>query len=449
MYSRRKHGDVEPGLKWGPFTTRIPGIHTKMSWPIILQGALMTTATGGAIAPLMMEYFQMPFELAWGVVLIQWFWVWSHAFLFGDPYAPGWITPALPLILVFLGGYEPGVEAIQATTALMILVSLIFLFFGITKLGAKFFEWIPVELRSGLILGSAIAAFLGEFDRIQDEGMFVTLPVVWAIVFILLFSVWFGSLKYQSRILSLFSSNALIIGFLMAALVGTLTGEVQISYESGFIVPDYGEYFRMLSPFHIGWPSWEMFLSALPLALVCYIIVFGDLLIGESLLSDADEQRPDEKIDIDPIRTHFATAFRNIGHLLMGGPFIPLHGPIWAGVTVFIVEQYKEGREKLDSIYSGSINFYWAALPLLFIAPVVYFMMPILPVALSITLILTGFAAAYIAMRLVQTPTSRGYALFIGLITYQFGPEWGLLVGIGLFFLLLVQQRPILKIPYK
>ncbi|MCW3490359.1 hypothetical protein [Dethiobacter alkaliphilus] len=446
MGYKREEGGVQPGINWWRFTIRIPGVHVKVTWPEVIQGGLIATATGGAVAPLMMAYFDVPFEVAWTVMFIQIFWVWSHTFLFGEPYGPGWITPALPLILVFLGGFTPGAEAVKAMTALTVCVSAIFLFFGITKLGGKFFQWIPVELRAGIIMGSAIAAFNSEFDRIQT--MPYTLSVVWGVVFLLMFSVWFSKIRAQSKFFNRIASMALLVGFLVAALVGPLSGEVAFNIQSGISLPQFGPFLQAVSPFYVGWPDWAMYMKALPLAVMIYIVVFGDLLIADTLLKDADRIRTDEKIIIDPIRSHFATAFRNLGHLLSGGVFIPLHGPVWTGVTVFIVERYKEGRETMDSIYSGTVNWYWLAFPLMFLTPVVTFMMPILPVALSITLILTGFACAYISMRMVDTPTGRGYAVFIGLLTATFGPAYGMVVGIGLFFLLLVQRRQMIAMPY-
>ena len=87
-------------------------------------------------------------------------------------------------------------------------------------------------------------------------------------------------------------------------------------------------------------------------------------------------------------------------------------------------------------------NWYWLAFILIFLVPIVTFMQPLLPVALSITLILTGFSCAYIAMTMVKTPASQGYAFFVGMVIAKYGPSWGLGVGIGLYFLLLVQRIP-------
>lgn len=446
MALKRVEGGVQPGINWWKFTTRIPGIHVGVTWPEVIQGGLLSVATGGAVAPLMMRFFEIPFEVAWTVVTVQLFWVWSSTFLFGEPYAPGWITPALPLVLVFLSGFKPGAEAVQAMTALTLTVSAIFLFFGVTGLGGRFFGWIPNELKAGIIMGSAVAAFNGEFNRIK--AMPVTLTVVWAIVFLLMFSVWYGKMKEKNKALTRLASMAMLVGFLVAAVVGPLAGEMKFAIKMGLSLPQFGPFLQAVSPFYIGWPAWDMYLKALPLAIMIYIVVFGDIIVADTLLRDADRVRTDEKIIVDPIRTHFALFFRNVGHLLTGGVFIPLHGPMWTGVTVFIVERYKESRKNLDSIFTGTINWYWLGMILMLLTPVVNFMMPMLPVALSITLILTGFACAYVAMRMVETPTGRGYALFIGLVTSTFGPAYGLGVGVIMFFLLLVQRKQLVPMPY-
>lgn len=437
MVLKREEGGVQPGIKWGPFTMRIPGIHVNFTWPESLQGGLITLATAAAAAPLFMAYFDVTFEQAWALAVIPLFWYYVQAWLFGDPMAPGWITPSIPLVLVFLGSYAKGAETIQAMTALALTVSLLFLFFGITGLGKKFFQWVPLELRAAIILGSAIAAFNGEFARL--EKLPITLPIVWVVVFLLMFSVWYAQKKINNKFLNSLASMAMLIGFVVAAIAGPLSGEFGFKISMGIFIPPFAEALALVSPFAIGWPSLDMFVSAFPLALMVYVIVFGDLVVANTLLQDADNVRKDEKIEINTTRTHYTLFFRNIGQLLTAGPLIPMHGPMWTGVQVFLTERYKE--KQLDSIHTGIINWYWPAFILVFITPIVNIMQPLLPVALSITLILTGFACAYIAMRMLTTPTGQGYALFVALVIVKFGPAWGFSVGIGLYLLLLIQSR--------
>lgn len=441
MAIQRVNGEVQPGIKWGKFTTRIPGIHVDFSIPEIIQGGLLTTATGGVVAALTMKFFNVPFEVAWAVVLIQLFWLWViPTVLCGEPYAPGWITPALPLVMTFLASFEAGIPAIHAMIALTVCVSAIFLFFAITGLGTKFFQWVPVELRAAIIFGGAIAAFNAEFSRM--EKMPITLPIVWAVVFLLMFSIWFTKAKKTSRIFNLMGSMALLVGFFVAAVVGPLCGEISFDIKMGWHIPQISEYIRSVSPFFTGWPEWDVYLKAFPLGIMVYIFIFGDFVLANTLLEQAGAVRTDEKLEVDNTKSHIVLFIRNMGHLLMAGPFIPLHGPMWTGVHVFLTERYKSGRKNLDSLYSGLFNWYWAAFILIFLVPVVTFMKPLLPVALSITLILTGFACAYIAISMVTTTASQGYAFFVGMVIAKFGPAWGLAVGIGLYFLLLLRYIP-------
>jgi hypothetical protein len=441
MAYRRKDGDTQPGIRWWKFTTRIPGIHVDFSLPEIIQGGLLSTATGGVVAALTMKYFQVPFDVAWAIVLIQFFWVWAlPTVICGEPYVPGWLTPALPIVMTFLGGFEPGLQAIQAMTAVTVCVSFIFIFFALTGLGDKFVRWVPTELRAAIIFGGAFAAFNAEFGRM--EKMPITLPIVWAVVFLLMFSVWFTSARKKNKLLDIVGSMALLVGFLVAAVVGPLTGELAFDIEMGFRIPQIGEYIKAVSPFYVGWPAFEYYVKAFPLAIMVYIFVFGDLILGKTLLDQAAIARPDEKLEMDNTRSHIILFVRNMGHLLSAGPFIPLHGPLWTGIHVFLCERYKSGRKNLDSFFTGVFNWYWPAFFLIFLVPVITFMKPLLTVALSITLILTGFACAYSAISMVKTPAAQGYAFFVGMIIARFGPAWGLGAGVALYILLLAQGIP-------
>jgi hypothetical protein len=434
----RKDGEIHPGIKWGRFTIRIPFYHVKLTLPESLQGGLITLATAAAAAPLFMRFFGLPFEIAWALSALPLIWYYVQPLLFGDPFAPGWITPSIPLVLVFLGGYGAGVQAIQAMTALAIIVAGIFLLFAVTDMGKRFFSWVPIELRSAIILASAIAAFNGELTR--HATLPYTLTAVWIVVFLLMFSIWFSAKKATNKLFYYMASMSMLIGFVVAGIVGPLSGEFSFDIKMGIFIPPFVDAIKAVHPFSIGFPTWDMFVAALPLALMVYVIAFGDLIVANTLLDEADKVRTDEKLVIDTTRTHYTLFFRNIGQVLTFGPLIPMHGPIWTGVTVFLVERYKQGRNVMDSFYSGALSWYLPAFILVFITPIVNILQPMLPVALSITLILTGFACAYIAMRMVTTPTGQGYALFVALCIVRFGPAWGLGIGIALYFLLLANM---------
>jgi hypothetical protein len=44
---------------------------------------------------------------------------------------------------------------------------------------------------------------------------------------------------------------------------------------------------------------------------------------------------------------------------------------------------------------------------------------------------------------MVKTPVSQGYAFFVGMIIAKFGPAWGLGIGVGLYFLLILKDMPV------
>ncbi len=434
MGRERKYGEIHPGVKWGPFTMRLPGVHLKLTPSQHIQGGLILLATCGSITPLVMQYFEVSFEVAWTISLVMLFWVLAQTVLFGDVYAAGAITAGLPLTIVFMNTLTPGIEAIHGMIALTLVVIALFLFFGVTKLGEKFNAMIPVALKAGIIMGAAIAAFQSEINRLPE--MPFSLITAWIVVLVLMFSIPFSKLP-NTKVKLFFGSNALLVSFAFAGLVGFFTGELSYSISWGIFVPPIGETISTLSLWSVGFPSWEVFLTVLPIALIIYVLAFGDLVVAHTLLKGADKAREDEKIDINPTRSHFVLATRNIAQLLTAGPLLWIHGPIWTGVQVFLIERYKKGRHVMDSIYGGPMNFYLMAIPLGLLLPVIGIIMPLFPVALSVTLLLTGFACAYVAMSMVHNNISRGMVLAIGMLTATLGPVWGIGIGIGLYFILI------------
>lgn len=426
---------VSDGIAWGKyFTLRIPGIHHPITWPEMLQGPLVCTAIAGSVAPLMMKYFNLSFEVAWAVAFIQMFWVWTQIGIFGDPYHAGWITPLLPLTLAYLGTLTPGIQAVHAILALMIVFIAITTFFGLTGLGAKFVDMVPNALKGGIVFGAGIAAFIGEYKRFGT--MPYSLTVAWIIIFIIVFSVPFMKLKKNYKVLGGITAMGLLISLLGGGLVGFLTGEVTFNIKWGFYVPDFIGLWQNTSPFVVGLPSLDTFVRVLPLAIAAYLIFFGDYLTGSAIVNEANSHRDDAYVDANPTRSHLVAALKNLGHLLTGGPFIPLHGIAWMGGTVYLYERYKDDKEKVPSIYGAISNFKFLALILVFFAPVVTFMQPLFPIALSSTLLLQGFICSYIAMSFVNTNLERGLCGLIGVTVAVHGVTIGLLVGIAATLLL-------------
>ncbi len=99
----------------GPFKVRLPFIHYRFEWPDYCQGLLMCAVDLAAI-PLMTELLGMPFEVALAVVLLNGFLYLTHHLL-GDPVVPGWITPAIPLVMAWCQTFPEGTERIHALIA--------------------------------------------------------------------------------------------------------------------------------------------------------------------------------------------------------------------------------------------------------------------------------------------------------------------------------------------
>ena len=428
------------GVKWGPFTAYIPLVHMRIEWPELAQGLVVAAATALALVPLLTTAFGLTFEEAITISMFHTILIASHVILFGEPFSPGWITPALPITLAFvLGNYDTPVERFQMMTALSLNLAFLLFFLGITGLGKKLILHIPTAIKAGIILGAALAAFKRVFvdDYAAIEAMPVTMTLALVICLVFAFSIPFQRLKIKSRFLTKIASLGLLPGFAIAGVAGVLLGEISFDIEWGVFIPPVGDLMSKVSPFAIGWPPVSYFIEAIPLVLITYTILFGDLLTGISILKEAEHRRPDDKITIDTSRSHMVLAIRNA---IMGifSPFFPTQGCLWAGVHVIVVQRWKEGKEEMHSLIGGISAYYLYGIPVLFVLlPVVTFLRPFMPVALVLTLILTGFACAYVALSMPKGKEDRGVMLLTAFFLVFFEPWVGLLVGIGAALLLL------------
>lgn len=421
------------GWRWGPFTLRLPFLHTRLLWPEFLQGLLVATSTGLALVPILAGYFGMSFEEALATSLLISALLVSSIWLFGEPYAPGWNTAALPLVMVFVfSRYEDPVSRFQAMTALSLSFAALVFVLGVTGLGRRLMHWLPATLKAGILLGAAFAAFRQVF--VVDAERFllqqpITTTIACAVALICLFSIPFQQLRERHRLLGVLAALGLMPGFLIAAVVGPLVGEVRYEIEWGWLLPPVTEAFAKMSPFHIGWPPLEMYIACLPLVLMTYVIQFGDWVTGDAVLHEAIPKRLDDPVDINHSRAHLALAIRNALSAVVA-PFFPTQGSLWTGVHVVIVKRWSEGPHAIRDLQSALISYYLMALPFIyFMLPLLTGLKPLLGIALSLTLLLTGFACAYIGMAIPREPAARGAALLTGAALVAFPPWIGLLVG--------------------
>ncbi|HET9033229.1 MAG TPA: hypothetical protein VFN25_10015 [Dokdonella sp.] len=433
------------GWRWGPFTMRVPFLHTRLLWPEFLQGVFVSTATGLALVPVLETYFGMNFEQAVTCSMLYGMLITSSLYLFGEPFAPGWNTPALPLVLAFvIAGYADPVQRFQAMTAMSLLFAGLVIVLGISGLGTRLMRWLPPTLRAGIILGAAFAAFKKVFIDDADRFLLqqpISTTLACAVCLILVFSAPFQLLKQRHRSLRWIASLGLLPGFIVAAIVGPLVGEVHYDIQWAWLLPPVSETVAKMSPFSIGWPSPGVFLEAIPLVLIAYVIQFGDIVTGTEVLREARASRTDDPVDIDIRRSHLALGIRNAISALVA-PFFTTQGMLWTGVHVVVVQRWKEGPRSMPTLNSGLISYYVMGLPLIyFLLPLLTGLRPLLGIALALTLILTGFACAYIAMAIPKTNASRGTALLIGAVLAMFPPWIGLTAGLAASMMLVGRER--------
>ena len=186
-----------------------------------------------------------------------------------------------------------------------------------------------------------------------------------------------------------------------------------------------------------------MYIDALPLVIIGYILLFGDIITGQEILNDAQKNRPDEPININSNKFHLSIAIRNLIGLIFN-PNFPTQGALWTGVHVVVAERWKKGPNEMPSLFDGLGSYYLMALPFLYVTlPFVTLMEPLVNIALNLTLVLTGFACAYVALAIPKTNAEMSSAVLIALLIAFTGQYvWlGLLVGIILSFLVVGKDQ--------
>ncbi|UTJ06566.1 solute carrier family 23 protein [Arcobacter roscoffensis] len=437
---KRVDGQEQPHWPLGPFKIRLPFVHYRWELPEMIQGFFMFVV-GLAMIPLLQTYLGMPYEAALAFTFIAGI-GYILPGLLGVPLVPGWITPAIPVVLLYLKGFEPGPEAIKAMFALQIEVTLIFLFLGITRLGSKLVNAIPNSLKSGVIIGAGVAALMGE---LKVGGRIDTTPISIIIGSLVsayvLFSLSFKNVIQNNPFAKQIANFGLVTGMIIAIFVGWAVGEYPLpDIQMGITQPDFALMWNYLV-FANGLPSYDVFLLAIPTALIAYVIAFGDIIIGFTLVKRVDHIRQDEKIEENVDRVHLVTAIRNGLHAFFA-PWPGLSGPLFTAVHATVAERYAMGKKSMESIYSGGGTFWISGMIALFMLPLVTFFKPVLPIALSLTLILTAYICILVGMEQLKNSTERGVAGIVAITLSMPDPKstlYAVVIGLILYFLL---ERP-------
>ena len=434
-WKNRNIGEETPFIRLSIFKIRLPFLHHRFEWPDYFQGLLMCAVDLAAI-PLLMDILGMPFEVAVSVVILNGLLYLTHSFL-GDPVVPGWITPAIPIIILYVENYEPGEDRIKALMSFQFMLGFLSIFLGMSKLAKKIIKFIPASIKSGVIVGAGISAIYTVF---KDGGQFDSFPVTIffavGLAFYLIYSNHFSSLSKKNKIAHYIKNLGIFPIIIISVFVAPIFGESSLpNIEFGFTKVDFSSLINNFTIFGLGFPSLNMFIKALPTVFATYIVLFGDVLQSEALINEAKSHREDEKIDYDSNRAHLIFGGRNT-FMSFFGPDITMCGPMWAAMHVVIIERFKLGIKSMNSIIGGNSSFRLGTNTGLLLLPIVSFVKPILGVALALTLIIQGFVSVRIGFKEAKSDSDIGIAGVIAAVLITKGAAWAFFVGIILVILL-------------
>ena len=205
-------------------------------------------------------------------------------------------------------------------------------------------------------------------------------------------------------------------------------------FKWGFTVPHFITLFNDWTPFsaRIGFPAFSLYLAAAPLVFATYIVLFGELIQAEALVDEAREFRHgDEDVHFDANRNNMIVGLRNIT-MSMIGPDASMCGPMWAAMQVVECERYKHGRKAMDSLFGGVASFRLGTFTGYFLAPIVTLVKPILPIALSLTMLVQGYVAVRVGILKARTFNDLGVAGVVGAVLVSRGAAYAFGVGIVL-----------------
>ncbi|WP_423798464.1 hypothetical protein [Neobacillus sp. SAB-20_R2A] len=435
MWKNRKDGKESPFIPAGPFKLRLPFIHYKFEWPDYVQGLLMCAVDLSAI-PLMTELLGMPFEVALAVVMLNGLLYLTHHLL-GDPVVPGWITPAIPLIMAYVSTFAEGPERIHALISFQLTLGLFSILLGVTGLAKKVVNLVPPALKSGIIMGAGFAAVISVF---QAGGRFETFPwtisIAIGIAFYLIFSKHFQVLKTRNSFWSLIGKLGIFPIIILAVIIAPIFGEASWpKIEWGFSSPDFATLWSQYTVFGLGFPPLMMFVTGLPTVLATYIVLFGDVLQSKAIVDEACEVRTDEKVDYNANRAHLIFGGRNAVMSILGSD-VTMCGPMWSAMQVVIAERFKEGKQAMNSIFGGSGSFRWGTNTGLILLPIVSLVQPILGIALALTLLIQGYVSVKIGILESRSQRDLGIAGITGAVLATKGAAYAFAVGILLCLLI-------------
>ena len=322
--------------------------------------------------------------------------------------------------------------------ALQMLVGLVFIFMGVTRLADKFVHAVPNSVKGGILLAAPVtvmAGQLGENGNMHKYPLAIVAGV--GLLILISFSDKYQEKRKNNKFLDLVARYGNLFPYLIAMVVGLLVGELDApGLEIGtFIkIPQFKDIIDQVSIFGVGIPPASMFIKALPLALVCYVIAFGDFVTTETLVSEARQARDDEYIDFNSSRSNLVSGLRNL-ILSIIAPFLPFRS-VMGWNDCIRIHALQEGKKAMKSLLGGMASFRLATFLSVLIIPVVSFFRPIFGVGSSITLMFQAFVCARIGMDYCKSDRDKMIAGVMAAVLATQGTAWAsawaLAVGFGL-----------------
>ena len=447
---KRELGGVQPHIKVGPFNIRLPLIHHEWSWTEMAAAMFLGVACLGAGTATTMSTFGLDdaaniaalgltengaflMSLTFGIMNAICYYLPS---LLGDPVVPGWITPALPLTLNFLNGWElpnyatGNVDRIYAMIALQMLVALFFLVMGATGLGRMLVNAVPNSIKAGIVLGAGVTAAVNVFSARMPKAP-ITVVIAVLLSYFFLFNPTFARAAKKNKWLNLLRNQGVVPAQIFAIVLAPfLIGEIAVPQIQWGITPfSIGFVLEHFTIFGLGLPAASFYLAAIPMAFTVYIIAFSDFVLAKELVTEATAVRPDETVIFDAGRSNLVSFLRN-GIMSLFAPWVPMCGPLWASGLLTITERYKRGYKTLHSYWDGVCTFRAATIIAVLILPLVTLIRPAFAIFFGITMGVQAFACGNVGMRMCTTANERGIAcVMAGALTF-YTPGWALLVGI-------------------
>lgn len=174
---------------------------------------------------------------------------------------------------------------------------------GITKLADKFVHAVPDSVKGGILLAAPVtvmAGQLGEGGNMHEYPLAIVAGV--GLLILISFSDKYQEKRKTNKFLDLVARYGNLFPYLLAMIVGLLVGELDApGLEIGTFIrlPHFREVIDQVSIFGVGIPPVSMFVKALPLALVCYLIAFGDFVTTETLVTEARQAFVCARIGMD------------------------------------------------------------------------------------------------------------------------------------------------------